>query len=107
MKKKINLENNRNQTEKIQLLLNIDRLYEGCEGGEDEIYIYKYEIYFVKIILYLGHELKDITVRYRINEIQWILVKSKYLREANDDDEEITFIIKYGCETNLKKQKQK
>ena len=32
--------------------------------------------------------------------------QKQYLREANDDDEEITFIIKYGCETNLKKKKQ-
>lgn len=105
---KINLENNRNQMEENQLLLKIDRLYEEKEEEEEEIYIYKYEIYFVKIILYLGHELKDITIRYWINEIQWILVKMKYLREANDDDDEdITFIIKYGCENNLKRKKQK
>ena len=50
----------------------MDRLYEEREEEDEEkIYIYKYEIYFVKIILYLGHVLKDITIRYRIKNNEY------------------------------------
>lgn len=39
MKKKINLENNRNQIEKKPLLFKMNRLYEEREEEEEKIYI--------------------------------------------------------------------